>query len=185
MGNDAICLEKQGECGAMADAMPVASVAGGDSLIDRLDALESEFKELDRKFDVWYDLVEPLLANAQIAIGYDSNLIAVLGIVFAVVAAGITYWLTKRKEDAIDEAVKKLDDSLSKGILKEGSKARSKIIDSIINTDEFKEKVVNILDKYSTFASKSSYDNVEDIDKAGETTLDSESLKKTDTNDEG
>ncbi len=162
----------------MANMFPVASVEGDDSLIDRVDALESEFKELDRKFDVWYDLVESLLANAQVALQYDSNLITALGILFAAVTAGIIYWLTKRKEDAIDEAVKKLDDSLSKGILKEGSKARSKIIDSIINTDEFKEKVVNILDKYSTFASKSSYDNVENIDKTDETTLDSKSLKK-------
>ncbi len=193
MGNDAICLEKQGECGAMADAMPVASVEGGDSLIDglndKVDVLESKIELLQGTFDVWQKLVESILGTAQTAIAYDSNLIAVVGIgagivavIVAIAIAVMNYIYNKKKGDAVSDAIKEINESLEKGVLPEKSGLRSKIIGSIINTNEFKEQVVSILDKYSTFSSKSSYEN---IDKTDETKIDSKSLKKTDTNNEG
>ncbi len=196
MGNDAICLEKQGECGAMADAMPVASVEGGDSLIDglsdKVDMLTADvmrlmydIKRLEGTFDVWQRIVEPVLNNAEILLQRDSNLITFLAIMTAIAIAVMNYIYNKKKEDAFRDAMKEINESLEKGVLPEGSKLLSKIIDSIINTDKFKKNVEDTLDKYNAFSSKSSYDNVEDIDKTDETTLDSKSLKKTDTNNEG
>ncbi len=125
MGNDAICLEKQGECGAMADAMPVASVAGGDSLIDELndkvDALESKVELLQGTFDVWQKLVEPMLSTAQIAIEHDSNLIAVVAIgagivaVFVAIAiAIINHIANKKKEETMEEAIKEMNKRIEK-----------------------------------------------------------------------
>ena len=146
------------KCGAMADNVSVIDEASfmdllTNGLIDRVGALESKVELLEGKFEVWQKLVESILGAAQTAIAYDSNLIAALGIVFAIVVAlvssFITYWLTKKKEDAIDEAVKKLDDSLSRGILKEGSKARSKIIATMIESDEFTLEVRDIFDYFN------------------------------------
>ncbi len=134
----------------MANMFPVASVEGDDSLIDglndKVDVLESKVELLQGTFDVWQGMINPILSSMEVSLQRDGNLIAVLGIVFAIFIAGITYWLTKSRKEAIDDAVKKLDDSLSKGILKEGSKARSKIIDTIIESDEFRLAVEDMFD---------------------------------------
>ncbi len=197
MGNDAVCLEKQGECGVMADAMPVASVESGDSLLaglsDKVDMLTADvmrlmydIKRLEGTFDVWQRIVEPVLNNAEILLQRDSNLISFLAITIAIAIAIMSYIYNRKKEDAVSDAIKEINESLEKGVLPEKSGLRSKIIGSIINTDEFKDQVVSILDKYSTFSSKSSYEN---IDKTGKTRLDTDNLGKdeedSNTNNEG
>ncbi len=197
MGNDAICLEKQGECGAMADAMPVASVEGGDSLIDglndKVDVLESKVELLQGTFDVWQGMINPILSmmssilsNVQDDLQRDASLITVLvfisTIIIVVATAGITYFLSRDKKQTLKNAIADIDKKIAEGILSENPNIRLKIVGSIINTNEFKDQVVSILDKYSTLSSKSSYEN---IDKTDETTLDSKSLKKTDTNNQG
>ncbi len=129
MGNDAICLEKQGECGAMADAMPVASVAGGDSLIDglsdKVDMLESKVNQLGDKFDVWQRLVESILGTAQTAMQYDSNLIAFLaigvgvfsvavGAIVTIAIAVINHIANKNKREAMDKAIEEINKTIKK-----------------------------------------------------------------------
>ena len=124
MGNDAICLEKQGKCGAMADMFPVASVEGGDSLIDglndKVDVLESKVELLQGTFDVWQKLVESILGTAQTAMQYDNYVLTVLGIAVAVVfalatiiasaiIATINHIANKKKEEAMEEAIKKMN----------------------------------------------------------------------------
>ncbi len=177
MGNDAICLEKQGECGAMADAMPVASVEGGDSLIDglsdKVDALASEVELLDGKFEVWQKLVESILGTAQTAIAYDSNLIAVLGIITAITIGGVAYWSNKSKKDTIKE----LDKKISEGILSETSEVRSKIINAIIKSNEFKEQVKNILDKSNALTLERVYGKIRRDSETNKTQVTPKNLK--------
>ncbi len=148
MGNDAICLEKQGECGAMADAMPVASVAGGDSLIDglsdKVDMLESKIELLEGKFDVSQKLVESILGTAQTVIEYDSNLIAVVAIatgIFSVIVAAIVaiaiavinHFANKDKKEAVNQAIKEInkksEDVRLTGRTNEDSEGDGKAID--------------------------------------------------------
>ncbi len=148
MGNDAICLEKQGECGAMADAMPVASVEGGDSLIDglndKLDVLEFKVKLLEGKFEMWQKLVEPMLSTAQIAIEHDSNLIAVVAIatgifsvivavIVAIAIAVINHFANKDKKEAMNQAIKEInkesEDVRLTGRTNEDSEGDGKAID--------------------------------------------------------
>ncbi len=117
-----------------------------NGLIDRVDVLESEVKLLQGKFDVWQKLVESILGTAQTVLQYDSNLLTWIAIITAISIAVITLWVSKSKKEAIDEAVKKIDDSLEKGILPEGSGLRSKIIDTIIKSDEFRLAVEDIFD---------------------------------------
>ena len=128
-----------------------------NGLIDRVGALESKIELLEGKFDVWQGMINSILSSIEISLQRDSNLIAIFGIIFAIVVAlvssFITYWLTKKKDDAIEDAIedvaKKLDDSFSKGILKEGSKARSKIIGSMVESDEFTLAVRGIFDYFN------------------------------------
>ena len=184
MGNDAICLEKQGECGAMADAMPVASVESGDSLLaglsDKVDMLTADvmrlmydIKRLEGTFDVWQRIVEPVLNNAEILLQRDSNLITFLAIMTAIAIAIMSYIYNKKKEDAVRDAIKEIHESLEKGVLPEKSGLRSKIIDSIIDSAQFIAAVKKVTD-YSN-KSKEGDDNQENekqTDKEPITSLD-------------
>ena len=124
MEDDTICLEQQAECGAMADAMPVASVEGDDSLIDRLndkvDMLESKVELLQGTFDVWQKLVESILGTAQTAMQYDNYVLTVLGIIVAAffalttiiasaIIARINRIANKKKGEAMEEAIKEMN----------------------------------------------------------------------------
>ncbi len=138
-----------------------------NGLIDRVDALESKVELLEGKFDAWQKLVESILGTAQTAMQYDNNVLTFLGIgagiltaIVAIAIAVMSYIYNKKKKDAIDEAIKKIDDSLAKGVLPEKSRLRSKIIDTIIKSDEFRLAVEDIFDYPNE--SKEADDNQED-----------------------
>ncbi len=186
MGNDAICLEKQGKCGAMADMFPVASVEGGDSLIDglndKVDVLESKVELLQGTFDVWQKLVESILGTAQTAMQYDNNVLTALGIAIAIVIGVVAYWSNKSRKDTI----KKLDKKISEGILSETPEVRSKIINAIIESNEFKEQVKNILDKSNVFTLDRVYGEIRRDSETNITQVTPKNLEEdSNTNNEG
>ncbi len=190
MGNDAICLEKQGECGAMADAMPVASVEGGDSRIDglndKVDVLESKIELLQGTFDVWQKLVESILGTAQASIEYDNYVLTAVIAILTIGGFFATYWFSKSKKDAIKE----INESIAKGVIPEGSDVRSKIINAVIDSDEFKEKVKEkveeILNKADVLALKEFYGKIASSAKTNETQVTPKNLEEdSNTNNEG
>ena len=111
---------------------------------EKIELLSSKVTRIDDKFDVWQNLVEPMLATAQSAMQYDNFIITVSGIGSAIAIGFITLWFSKSKKEAVDEAIKNIEKTIAKGILPKDSNVRSEIINTIINSEEFTDAVVKI-----------------------------------------
>ncbi len=124
-----------------------------NGLIDRVDALESKVELLEGKFDVWQGMINPILSSIEISLQRDSNLITILvfisTIIIVVATAGITYFLSRDKKQTLKNAIADIDKKIAEGIFSETPEVRSKIINVIIESDEFRLASRGILDYFN------------------------------------
>lgn len=116
----------------------------------QLQNLRESLIELSAKFDVWQSNVEPMLASAQTAMQYDNFIITSVGVMLAITGLFFYIWFNKTKKEAIDEAGRKFDEAIAKGLVPEGHKIRDKLIitvtTAIINSPKFIEAVKQAMD---------------------------------------
>lgn len=116
------------------------------SLDKKVEGLSSEVTNLDTKFDIWQNLVEPMLATTQTAMQYDNYILTATAIFVAIAGVLVTKWYSKSKNEAIEEAIDSIEATIARGILPERSDVRSKIVGAIISSKEFQDAVDEIFD---------------------------------------
>ena len=115
---------------------------------EKLENLNSKIEQLSNKFDVWQNMTDAMLANVQTAMDYTDRNLIIAALIISIFGVGATiivnYWFVKSKEEAVEEVIKDINRSIAEGILPEGSDVREKIIDTVINSEEFQEAVTKI-----------------------------------------
>lgn len=116
------------------------------SLDEKVENLSSKVTSLEAKFDIWQNLVEPMIATTQTAMQYDNYILTATAVIVAVVGLAMTYWFSKSKKESVEEAIQAVDKTIARGILPERSDVRSKIVEAIISSTEFQDAVDEIFD---------------------------------------
>lgn len=111
------------------------------ALSKKLASVGEQTQELSIKFDVWQANVESMLATTQSAMQYDNYVLTALAIIIAAVTFALQKWAAKSKEDAVQEAIQTIEDTIARGILPKRSGIRKKLVEAIINSDQFIEAV--------------------------------------------
>lgn len=114
-------------------------------LQEQVTALKESLIEISAKFDAWQshtDSISKVASDAaKTAMDYQNFILGVTALVITVAGIGFSYWLAKSKKDAVDDAINTIEKTIARGILPENSDVRSKIIKTIINSEEFIDAV--------------------------------------------